>query len=337
MNVAVITLPGTAIWRFDEQHLMSPAMAAIGGWSILAPLPNVLKWKKPPFSFLCQLADGSYLFISHVFFLVADDAQPVELDSDKLNTLLDRYLTSLRVIAQQPELPRSLAAFNPPARVPKLPPCSLPALKAKGTVRKDFADSAITLQQLSDANDAVMSGNVPVHGELINDAAELYLSSNYRSSIIFSAMAIESCAGYVLDCEYESVRKTKAKSSAYRCLTIKVNNKQSVKKDPIYLALRSGTGEGGSHFLPLLHECPLYLQQRSLLLDDPRTYQRAHALYRTRNGLAHTGTTDAEKDGLLPISSKGALEAMETANAVLAWFGQRGTSIPTLKFVDAKF
>jgi hypothetical protein len=185
-----------------------------------------------------------------------------------------------------------------------------------------------------DASIRVAADSVPIHGELVNDAAEAISRSNFRSSIIFSAMAVESCAGTILDREYDRIKSEAPQSISHRCLTIQVNQNESVIKDPVFVALRAGSGDGGSRFLSLLHECPLYLLGKSLMDQHQATYSKASSLYRTRNSLAHTGTTDTGNDGLLPVSYDGAMTALETANKVLDWFGEMGTCIPNAEMID---
>jgi hypothetical protein len=179
-----------------------------------------------------------------------------------------------------------------------------------------------------------VASKVAVHGELINDAAEAICQGNYRASLIFSAMAVESCAGAVLDREYDDLLARTSESREHRCVTVQVNRSETLKKDPIFISLRSGSGEGGSRFLGLLHECPLYLIGKSLQRDNLKAYSDAHALYRTRNSLAHTGLIEAGKSGLLSVSMDGAILSLSTANVILNWFGEKGTHLPDGQFID---
>jgi hypothetical protein len=207
-----------------------------------------------------------------------------------------------------------------------------PAELRQASIRKHICESAVSSEHLTEASSAVLSSTVPVHCELANDAAENELRSNYRSAIIFAAAAIEACAGNVIDREYGNKLK-QAPLAAHRRVTITVNRRETIVKDPIYEALRCSSGEGGSQFLALLHEIPLYLLERSLMLDKQQTYQLAHSVYRTRNCLAHTGTTDDRKGGLLDVSEDGALTSLQVMNDVFDWFGERGTTIPRSGFI----
>jgi len=346
MRAIEIILKGKIWWRVPLSMTVSPTITALGGWCIASPLAAnntngmigsisiAINAHTPADIPLPELPDGTVLISTDHLVLTSDDSTDVLEDTVEVAQCVVRYLNALRVISQQPELPRSVICMS---SIMKLDSINQPNGNLNTTrdsrVQKYIADSGLTLQHILDADNAIMCDSVPVHGELANDAAEAIIRTNYRSAIIFAAAAIESCAGSVLDREYDKLLNSSVSSGEYRCVTVKVNQKETITKDPVYDALRNSTGDSGSHFLTLLHECPLYLLKRSLKYDDPEVYRQAHALYRTRNNLAHTGTTDVNKSGLLDVDYDGAMIALTVANAVLAWFGEKGTSIPKLEFV----
>ncbi|MCZ6834747.1 MAG: hypothetical protein O7G85_03140 [Planctomycetota bacterium] len=280
------------------------------------------------------MPDGTIVVHSDTLLLVSDGENEIEPDKYKIIASVTRFLNALRVICGQPKIPLSISMFTLPVQIDRLVlPEDLPTLTTGGAIQKHILFSATTFDHLRHASDAIVNDAVSVHGEMINDAAEAAMSSNYRSAIIFSAAAVESCAGSILDAEYERQLNLSDHGPERRYITIQVNRNESVTKDPIYLALRSGTGEGGSRFLKLLHECPLYLLGRSLLVTDAKLYSKAHSLYRTRNCLAHTGIVDSEKENLLTVDNDGAMDAIDVANNVLQWFGETGTIKPNSGFV----
>jgi hypothetical protein len=288
--------------------------------------PNQESHRKP-----ILLNDGSYLFASKQLIL-SHDADP---DLEELPQLILPYFRALRVVAGQASFPRSIVAFERCTAANKIAAQAeeAPDKCVEHLFKRYIAESAVKWKHLADANDAVVNGAIPIHRELITDASEAIIEENFRSSIILSAMAVESCAGVILDREYDRLVAQVPSSREHRCVSIQVSQGELVRKDPIFALLRSSSGDGGSRFLPLLHECPLYLIGRSLSLDQPTTYSKAHALYRTRNSLAHTGTSPMGKEGLLPVSHNGAIAALETANAILAWFGEQCTPLPDNTFV----
>jgi hypothetical protein len=101
-----------------------------------------------------------------------------------------------------------------------------------------------------------------------------------------------------------------------------------VAKDPVF-DLISATDRMGR----LLHEQPLYLVRKSLLLENEALYAKALVLYNTRNKIMHEGGPPDEQNPL-PIDDRGAWTACNTARDVLAWFGDHG---PYLAATGQKF
>lgn len=313
---------------------MSGPIPALAGWSIASPLCI-----GQHFVGRCDISnvmpDETIVLSCDMLLLVHLEDNANMQDAIEIPTMVTRFLNAIRVICKQPEIPRSVVAYTPAHEIDDVVISDdLPRTTQQSLFRRYILESALTFDHLHPASDAVANETVPVHGELANDAAEAAISSNFRSAIIFAAAAIESCAGSVLDEEYKRRLNEPQHGPEHRFVTIQVNRNNSVTKDPIYLSLRNGAGDGGSRFLTLLHECPLYLLGRSLKIDDQELYRKSHSLYRTRNNLAHTGTIEAQQTGLLTVDFNGAMEAIDVANQVLMWFGESGTSLPNSDMVE---
>ncbi|MCW3053169.1 MAG: hypothetical protein JWN14_2339, partial [Chthonomonadales bacterium] len=84
-----------------------------------------------------------------------------------------------------------------------------------------------------------------------------------------------------------------------------------------------------------LHERPLYLLKRSLLLENEALYNRAVALYSARNKIGHEGVISAASDN--PYKNAGSDEAelaMDIGMAVINWFYKAETYVhPKMKSV----
>ncbi|MGO8689397.1 MAG: hypothetical protein ACLQLG_07160 [Thermoguttaceae bacterium] len=337
METIEFRVTGHIWWRLTGRETVSAPVPALGEWSVVSPLATPDGEGRGRVRDLFPFSDGTQLFSTDRLILRANaHEKSIDQNVKELGQLLPGYLNALRFVCRQPELARSISSAFARGEVAELKaPDRLPTVgEGKQWVRRYLAESAVRWEALTDASNCVIGGKVPVHGELVNDAAEAIAHSNYRSSIIFSAMAAESCAGAVLDREYDRRLGETPQSLSHRYVTIQVSRQERVTKDPVFLALRAGGGDGRGRFLRLLHECPLYLLGKSLQLDQPTTYSNAHSLYRTRNSLAHTGTTEIGKAQLLPVSYDGAITALKTANAVLGWFGESGTCIPSNEFIE---
>ena len=312
----------------------SAPLQVLSGWCVASPLciDRRLAGRCDVFN---VMPDGTILVHCDTLLLVNRDGNQTVPGAIELTSSISRFLNAIRVVCGQPEIPRSVVAHTPPHDIDDVVlPDDLPTTTTQSTFRRYILDSATTFDHLRAASDAVMNDALAVHREMASDAAEAAISSNYRSAIIFSAAAIESCAGSTLDAEYERQLNEPCHGPEHRFITIQVTRNDSVTKDPIYLALRNGSGDGGSRFLTLLHECPLYLLGRSIKIGNAELYRKAHSLYRTRNRLAHTGTTEGRQDGLLAVDFKGAMDAIRIANEVMDWFGEPSTVVPDHEMVE---
>lgn len=155
------------------------------------------------------------------------------------------------------------------------------------------------------------------------DALAALVEGDVRKTILYSAIAVEARATEVLDKAYEAAKL--ARAPRHRIVDIADRGGQ-VSKDPIFDALPD-------KFRTLLHERPLYLEGRSLLLENRTTYDRALKLYTTRSKLAHRGT-HAEEDGeCFPLTRDGAERALRAAIDTLRWFGDPGPYVISGEFV----
>lgn len=339
MKAVGIKLSGDIYWRLAKNQSLLGPIKALWGMSIVAPHVYGEGITKTDHSHYIPLPGGSCMINSKTLLLTYQEDNHDFPDMHAIAEGLQQYLNALRVVCGQAGLSRRVVCVTSPQDQAIQDHSEVRPLSKRFemvSLRKHIFDSAANEETLLKASDAILTESIPIHGELINDSAEELILSNYRACLIFAAMAVESCADTILDREYDRITKEEESSPKHRFVTITVNKKESTRKDPVYGALREGAGEGGSHFLSLLHECPLYLLGKSLELDKPSVYQKAHSLYRTRNALAHTGTTTETKDGLLPVTREGAIIAIETANAVLEWFGERGTCIPNDDYVEIR-
>ena len=87
--------------------------------------------------------------------------------------------------------------------------------------------------------------------------------------------------------------------------------------DPVFKRLCNGRPS----FRDLLHERPLYLLKRSLLLEDKSLFDAGLALYGTRNAISHTGVVEDPNDARWPIDEEHARRGLEVARSLFAWFG----------------
>jgi hypothetical protein len=228
-----------------------------------------------------------------------------EADGQWLRAGLPSVLRRLRYFSKQPTLPRnSVARFAREAPEIVARPT---VVELRGTqIRSDLlrAVTADTLRRLGSDD------TVPIFADVLLDAIEAMLEFDFRKSILYSAIALEAGASSAIESEYERLRRLPGQT-LHRFLPARGN--QDVH-DPIFVRLADRANSRMR-----LHELPLYLFGRSLLVQNEPLFTRALRLSGTRNGLAHAGDAGQRADAYaLDLTS--ASECLETARQVFDWF-----------------
>lgn len=306
MHVVTVGMAGTIAWSL---RLDDPVMFPVGDGrcSILTPFAASSDGT-PIIPVRSQLAhrDGRQ-WMTTTYFAFAFES---EADARSLYQDHPAILRRLRFFAKQPALPRHAVVYQPQtvAAVVSAGTRS-PAFELGGgaQIRSDLlrAISADALRRLS--SDDV----VPVFGDVLLDAIEAMLESDFRKSILYAAIAVEAAASTALEAEYGRLIAAPA-GAEHRVLAARGNR---AAHDPIYLRLAQRPNSRTR-----LHELPLYLLGRSLLVQNEALFTRAMRLSDTRNGLAHTGDVSPRADAYA-LDRSGALECLETARQVFEWFG----------------
>jgi hypothetical protein len=273
---------------------------------------------------------------------VQEDQTPqVLVDDDTFETVIlevGRLLVNLRYISKQFDLPTGAGDFYSLSqrRVSQVPAPSFPTPPARSriSVRKYIIDTSITWEQTQAASTYPSDFTPPAFDTILLDAIDAFADQDYRRAILYSAMSVEIVAATKLDEAYESLILVANASSDFRIISIPQAGERVAVKDPIYEYLTSRTD-----FAQMLHERPLYILSKSLLVDNESLYQTARKLYRTRNKIVHRGEPPAGEDATyFEMNQPDALAAIECAIEVFKWFGERGRYvIPTLEFYTFDF
>jgi len=155
--------------------------------------------------------------------------------------------------------------------------------------------------------------NLPVFEEMLLEAYSSWGNHEYNKVLLFSTIATESLLAHTYDKIYE-IEKTKARPKN----TLRMaKGAMGHVKDPIWKALMDRTD-----FKKLLHEAPLYLINKSILLENEALYKDLIKLYNTRNKIVHLGAPVVHSpDHFIELNSKGAFAALKMAIAVFNWVG----------------
>ena len=121
---------------------------------------------------------------------------------------------------------------------------------------------------------------------------------------------METYASTELDETFQAHLEGGPLQSNMRIISVRVNDELAQKKDPVYFYIFQITR---TEFRPLLHEAPLYVLGRSLLVESESLYQQAIRLYRTRNQIVHRGEILDGPEDVFEFSRSDAIAGVQTA------------------------
>jgi hypothetical protein len=197
------------------------------------------------------------------------------------------------------------------------------------SIKKYLVDTKATWQNISEADDNVITQKNTVYEKLLLDAIHAYYVRDYRRALLYSAISLETLAAIRLDDEYELAIHNGNLKLQLRIVSFPQKKGNIVKKDPVYTMLRER-----ARFLELLHEVALYILGKSLLLENHTLYQKAEKIYKTRNKIAHLGEPNNNIQGIFYMNNEDTLQAIESTIDIFKWFGvNTDFPIPKLEFI----
>jgi hypothetical protein len=195
-------------------------------------------------------------------------------------------------------------------------PAQLATSKMKWSIKKSIAEVAVTRGHIEAACACDSRFRVPIYDTIFLDAIGAHAAHDYRKSILYSAIALESAAAMVLDEQYEATVKPST-GTKWRMIELPSGAGKTARKDPVWELLKKRESAKS-----LLHEWALYILGRSLLVDNEQLFQLAQRLRETRNKIAHQGEPPEPQAGqYLTLDQDGSSDALNCVNAVFTWLG----------------
>lgn len=332
MRVATLCLTKEIHWLVSTSDKLTAPLKAMPGWAVLHPLTAILPSDQMAPIHQFPTGDGRTTVSRAILQCVvpardtADERDAGVLDAMK--SLLKR----LRHVSRQATLPRGddMVMFNC-ADVEMLPKVEFeePYYGEVHHSDNSFVETALTMDLVERAGELPTTFEAPVYEGILLDAFRAVKDNDFRSALLYSALAVEAMAGELIDAEHAKLLAARPPTPHIRAVTIQEGKSKGGLEDPVFKWMRKS-----GRFAELLHELPLYVLRRSLKQDLPEVYQQARRLYQTRNSLAHRGESDKDRD-LYPLDVFGAIDAMKCVRQVFAWFGVPGRwSIPFENSVD---
>jgi len=313
----VAQVAGSIEWRLQESGPAAYSLTAFPGWSLLNPLSCPRGDSQLAGVQLHGRLGKDLIFDSHgLCFGHAGALDDKELGSDRF-AVVSEVLRRLRYVARQFSIPRTVIALSihNPGTNERLNLEDIGDF-SQTFVRNYILSTALTEQHASMVAAMSSDFSIPVHAEVLLDALEAHIQQDYRKALLYGAIAIEVFARECL--EAESKASLARSDPRHRVVALPVAGGTNTIKDPVFDLLAQS-----DNFARVLHELPLYVLGRSLLIDRPETYRRALRLYATRNKIAHQGIPP-DDDKHFPFTSSGSAEALRAAIDTVAWFGDTG-------------
>lgn len=265
-----------------------------------------------------------------VDFLEAESTDYIEI----IYEYMLRFLPNLKQSSKQVTMKQDVIQIQV-IELHKLPNVIFPQPPEKkniseSLIKKYIVDTKATWQNIFEADDNVIVQKTPVYEKLLLDAIHAYDVKDYRRTLLYSAISLETLAATKLDEVYESFIQDADFKEQLRIVPFPQKKGDIIFKDPVYKMLRER-----ARFLELLHEVALYILGKSLLLENHTLYQKAEKIYKTRNKIAHLGEANNDNQGIFHMNSEDTLQAIESTIDIFRWFGvTTDFPIPKLGFVE---
>lgn len=326
MIVLDIHLSGIVRWRFTESDPLLIRLPDKPPFGVVNPLVLYHLLGNRPEStshrtFNFGLRDREAVLVTDTLGVAVDTTLDPEEIPEWMSDLIPKFLSALRCASGQADMALSAQSLGT-LEVDELPPLRFPdRTSATGAAASSYLwDSALTLDDIRVGLVGLLrDGYLPSYRVILLDAIQGLWTTDYRKCIVYSAVAMETMASTVLGTVYQK-RLSKEGMSAkdLRVISLPQAGGTAVVKDPVYDYL-SRTKE----FKHWLHEIPLYLLGRSMLIEDQDLYRTALQVYKVRNDIVHHGEPDQSSNrDEFQLSNEGALKAISSALDVFKWFGE---------------
>jgi hypothetical protein len=313
MRIVIAGFPNRIVWGIRRDDPTQVALEHPAGWSILNPLIEV---PNP-----CNGTNSGHFYALETLLLVNSQLAfvvPSAVDLEEISNVTESVLRRLRFVTKQVGLPTEPSVLLD-RNIETLAPSAdsdwdrLSAGPRESLVRDFLCDTPVTMEAVRQAGSLPTDFVAPIYDSLLMDAMAALIRHDYRTAILYAAIAVETLSGTLCEAEHQRLFTAVPRSETVRSISSVRSGGIYAMVDPIYRHLVKS-----NNFSVLLSELPLYVFRRSLLNEDQVLYQRALRLYRTRNSVAHRG--QAAGDDVFPVTPEGAISALECAVDVFRWF-----------------
>jgi hypothetical protein len=325
-SAIVVMLDGTAWWQTEPGDPIMIPMDSRPGWSLINPgcYPR-LKLEEEDLRYgvyvvphnnaeALVIATNALVFESPVRDWKDDGAFFVSHD-------LPLILRQLRYVSGYAHFPlKFMSAGFRELQKGEMSFQEWPSEPASAAIGRFNLQASLTADNIKMFVDLPADYTPPVYAELLLDTIEALSSFDFKKSILYAAIAVETMAATLLDEEYERLRSASESDHKYRFINRQSRSEFPAKMDPVYKAMMKGRR---SQLKPLLDEIPLYILGRSLLTDTKELCDSMIELHKERSKIVHSGDADLPESGLRASHDWIAAKIRDVVK-VFEWFGLDG-------------
>jgi hypothetical protein len=297
MNIVVVQLSSIIRWKCTEDSPISEEIQSNPFRTIVNPLVlhSLLHRQETSFEkyiFRCGFKDAELVVFTDIIGIVVDENLDLLEEFDLMHNFIPQLLDALRCASGQAYITSSSLRMMSIIQTPELPKLEFPSREfAEAGVMESYAwTSAILAEDIKKTKELLGANYLPQYSIIFLDAVHAFLSGDFRKCIVYSAMSMEIVSASVLEKIYEE-RKSKEGTNAndLRVMSVPRPNGQTAMTDPIFDRLNEIRDKKLR-----LHEIPLYLLHRSILVENETLYQNAIKVYKARDNIVHYGHLDEQ-------------------------------------------
>lgn len=313
MTLTLIRLNCEIVWRVAEDDESEHPLAPLAPATLKNPKYFASEMRSELKTPACILPDGSTVFQTNA--LVVEWPGANHIDPHECADFVPHLIGSLRYLSGQFQLPNVVRAvvldLQWAGRLRK------PTLRAQpgAFVQRSLVGCSARFSLVPDAVQVSVSGGPPHWSTFFLDALRAHQGQDWKTALLLSALATEIGVGEAL--EEMLAARLKLIPRPPGVVITPVSGGDHQVSDPVYNALSERMS-----FRQSLHERPLYLAGKSLMLSEKSTFDSIVRLYTTRNKIAHLGAPSDSDTKTFPLTREGACTAIEASSRCLTFFGK---------------
>ena len=329
MKLLTVELASPLIWNICPSDPSTFELSCLPGWSLVNPfLYESIKQaygdsKAFPDS-KATFIDGDHYYINTQGFVLAltDNAIPISWDEKfglEWDTKLFQLINYFRYASKQFHISPNMKSFGL-TDISKLPSPIFPSVGDKCATQAWHLRTALDKIGIEIVSKQVLRESPPAFDIILLDAMEAATHEDYKTAVLFPAIAMENLARMKLD---EALKSAFSQSSLNQPLTIVLHpDKDKDTNEKRRHELRELL-INNARFRRLLHQSSLILLGKSICQNDKALYDRAIQVYDSRNKMAHQGIMPGGEPTRYS-GIKQAREAIQCAIQVVEWFEELG-------------